>query len=171
MFYPNQLEIVFSRLFNFSFYKPIFVFIFYLMDICFLGTQIVMEIIIIVANKGIKRFSFLTFSILLDVKWLFCWDLLVFLCLLQELGRIGMHTIISATHIGHSLPHISPCCQRAGFLWAVSWYLPSYLSGSLVVSLWVLLFLGYVTKIKTVVFPLFFVISTNALENIKCFST
>ncbi|KAF4364359.1 hypothetical protein F8388_006936 [Cannabis sativa] len=54
----------------------------------------------------------------------------------NALGRIGMHAVSSADRCGCNLFNFSFGCQRAGFLRAVSWYLPSFLSRSLIVSLY-----------------------------------
>ncbi|KAF4382374.1 hypothetical protein G4B88_011326 [Cannabis sativa] len=58
------------------------------------------------------------------------------LLLSLALGRIGMHAVSSADRCGCNLFNFSFGCQRAGFLRAVSWYLPSFLSRSLIVSLY-----------------------------------
>ncbi|TKY50996.1 hypothetical protein E2542_SST22503 [Spatholobus suberectus] len=54
----------------------------------------------------------------------------------QELGAIGVHTITftSAQYDGYNLHDVTRCCQCACLLRAVPWYLPSFLSRSLVVS-------------------------------------
>ncbi|WVY97492.1 hypothetical protein V8G54_029643 [Vigna mungo] len=54
-----------------------------------------------------------------------------------ESGAIGLHTITftSAKYNGYYLLDVTRCCQCSCLLRAVPWYLPSFLSRSLVVSL------------------------------------
>lgn len=64
---------------------------------------------------------------------------LIFFRLLQEFGRIRLRAIASAAEQcgGCSPTDFASQYQCAGLLWAVPWYLLPYLSGSLVVYLWV----------------------------------
>ncbi|KAH1230971.1 hypothetical protein GmHk_10G030316 [Glycine max] len=75
-----------------------------------------------------RRFSMPASSFLVDVVLNFY----LFLSA-KEFGAIGVHTIAFAAD--YNLHDVTRCCQCACLLRTVPWYLPSFLSRSLIVSL------------------------------------